>query len=89
MVFRCRQKVVLQWIRNALEEAKSDFREVGRPLTFTVHDGSYVSLLSDGLNNRGKEVAMGGIVNLLIMLLVLTNVKNVLISLQDHGFTLR
>ena len=81
MVFRSKQKIVLQWIRNALEEAKSDFREVGRPLTFRVHDGAYVSLLSDGLNNRGREVAMGGIVNLLIMLLVLTNIKNVLLSL--------
>jgi len=32
---------------------------------------------------------MRGVVNLLIMLLLITNIKNVLTSLQQNGFTLR
>ena len=39
--------MALQYYQNALEEAQSDLKEVGRPLTLIVHDGHYVSLLSE------------------------------------------
>ena len=40
------EKVALQMIKISLEEAQADKRELGRPLTFIVHDGHHVSLLS-------------------------------------------
>ena len=35
----------------SLEEVKENFRELGRPLTFNVHDGHYSSLLSTALKD--------------------------------------
>ena len=78
----------MQLVSNALEEARNDFREVGRPLTFRVHDGEYRSLLSTD-EKREKPIQMTGLVNLLIMLLLITNIKNILLSLQANGFTLK
>jgi hypothetical protein len=87
---RSKEKMVLQLVRNALEEARNDFKEIGRPLTFRVHDGSHDSLLTSAFESgNSKQIELSGVVNLLIMLLLITNVKNVLISLQDNGFTLR
>jgi len=74
-VFRSDSRIALQLIANALEEARNDFAEVGRPLTFRVHDGHYSSLLSDA---KDKPVKLTGLVNLLIMLLLITNIKNIL-----------
>ena len=72
-----------------MDSAKKDFKEIGRPLTFSVHDGEHSSLLSDALNGReGKPVELRGLVNLLILLLLITNVKNVIQSFKQHGFTL-
>lgn len=42
------EKVALQMIKISLEEAQSDRAELGRPLTFIVHDGHHLSLLSTG-----------------------------------------
>jgi len=82
MIIRCEEKVALQWIQNALAQARNDHAEVGRPMTLRVHDGEYNSLLSDALNDNDKKpIELRGIVNLLIMLLLITNIKNVLISL--------
>jgi hypothetical protein len=33
-----------------LEEAKNDYKEIGRPLTLRIHDGKYNSMLSDAFN---------------------------------------
>jgi hypothetical protein len=74
-------------IQTGLDEAKNDFKELGRPLTFRVHDGEYPSLLSDAFKD-GNNVSMTGVVNLLVILLVITNIKNVIISYEKYGFTL-
>lgn len=85
---RTAEKTTLQWIQNALIEAQNDSAEVGRPLTMSHHDGEYKSMLTDALNQDSKPIQMTGLVNLLIMLLVITNIKNVLVSLNQNGFTL-
>jgi len=38
-----------------LEEARHEYKEIGRPMTFSVHDGKYLSLLSDALNDGGDK----------------------------------
>jgi hypothetical protein len=43
---------VLQWIQNALDLARNEYKEIGRPMTFIVHDGKYMSLLSEALNHN-------------------------------------
>ena len=49
-----------------------------------LHDKAYRSLLENAVDTKaGKEVSMAGITNLLGLLLVVTNVKNVLISLKN------
>lgn len=94
---RCTNQVCLQWIQNALNEAKSDYKEIGRPLTLRMHDGKYTSLLDSAYDtsNLGKmsggdssQLNMSGITNLLVILLVVTNIKNILINYKNYGFTL-
>lgn len=81
---RCKSYQALQWIRNALDVAKDDYKEIGRPLTLRLHDKAYRSLLENAVDTKaGKEVSMAGITNLLFLLLVVTNVKNVLVSLRN------
>ena len=44
-------------------------------------------LLSDIFEDgRTKEKKLGGLLNLLVLLLIITNVKNVIVSLEQHGF---
>ena len=75
-ILKCEEKVALQYIKCALEEAQTDLQEIGRPLTFIVHDGAYDSLLSAGVEEEPKDggrgrkenkgpVQLRGIVNLL------------------------
>lgn len=89
---KCEDKIALQWIQIALEEAQSDLMEIGRPLTLDVHDRKCKSLLSKlfdaSHNEKSKSVQLKGMVNLLMMLLIVTNVKNVMTSLKKRGFTL-
>ena len=52
---RCIEKVGLTLVRNALEEAQSDYKEIGRPLTIQVHDGAYLSMLSQWNANTDEK----------------------------------
>ena len=72
-----------------MNEAKSDYKEIGRPLTLRMHDGKYTSLLDSAYDtiNLGKmsggdstQLNMSGITNLLVILLAITNVKNILVA---------
>ena len=86
---RCQEKSALNWIKNGLEEARDDFKEVGRPLTIEMHIKEHFSLLSDAFkDSEGKKIEMKGVLNLLLLLLFITNVKNVLIMNRQHGFQL-
>lgn len=79
----------------ALEEALTDHKEIGRPLTLTVHERKSQSLLSKlfhdttDIQGGSQRVQLKGMVNLLILLLLVTNIRNILISIQKRGFTLR
>uniref|UniRef100_A0A7S3CIE8 O-acyltransferase n=1 Tax=Strombidium rassoulzadegani TaxID=1082188 RepID=A0A7S3CIE8_9SPIT len=88
----CHRKVALQLIQNALDEARRDFKEVGKPLTLKMHDNQHESMLkgvfSDNSSQQSQKVEMAGIMNLLILLLVITNIKNIIMSYQQHGFVL-
>ena len=87
MKLRCTERIALKWIQNGLEEARDDFKEVGRPLTIETHDKQYYSLLSDAFKDEtGKKIDMKGVLNLLLLLLLITNIKNVLINYRLHGF---
>lgn len=84
---KCQQKVALQWIQNALDEARKDFKEIGRPLTITLHESEHASLLSDLFDDgKNKSKQLGGLLNLMALLLIITNIKNVCVSLDQHGF---
>lgn len=86
---RCSEFHVLQMIKNALEEAKADYKEVGRPLTLRIHDAKHDSLLSVAFSDdKEKKVSMDGILHCFLLLLMVTNVKNVLVSVKSNGFTL-
>lgn len=52
---KCNEKVALQWIQNALDEARKDFKEIGRPLTLKVHEKENASLLSDLFDDGGTK----------------------------------
>jgi len=87
------EKVALQMIKISLEEAQSDKAELGRPLTFIVHDGHHLSLLSAGKKEEkappkkaDASVQLIGMVNLLGLLLITSNVHKVLHSIEQHGF---
>ena len=83
---RCKSDVALTWIRDALDVARKDYKEIGRPLTLRLHDKPYRSLLEGAVDTKddpSKKVSMAGITNLLGLLLLITNVKNVLTSLKD------
>lgn len=80
--------MIIQWIHNGLEEARNEKKNIGRPLTLTIHDGEYPSLLTEYLSGEEKKGPLQGVTNLLILLIVCTNVKNVLESLDNEGFTL-
>ena len=41
-----KERIVLQWIKNSFKAAQNDHAELGRPLTFRVHDGKHASILS-------------------------------------------
>lgn len=89
---RCTQREPLQWIQNALDEARNKYSHLGRPLTFEPHDGNYPSLLSNHLmtdakskDGDKKSVSLNGILNLLIILMAITNVRNIVVSLEEHG----
>jgi hypothetical protein len=58
-------------------------------MTLSVHDGIHESLLTRTEGAKDKEISMHGLLNLLILLLAVTNIKNVILSLQQHGFLLR
>ena len=80
---------MLQIIKNALEEAKADYKEVGRPLTLRIHDSVHDSLLSVAFSDKKeKKVSMDGVLNCFLLLLIITNIKNVLVSVKHNGFTL-
>merc|ERR1712166_508127 len=81
------EKVALQMIKISLEEAQSDRAELGRPLTFTVHDGHHLSLLSAGAPppKADASVQLIGMVNLLGLLLITSNVHKVLHSIEQYG----
>ena len=52
-----------------------------------MHDRAEASLLSGTFSDeKAKEGSMNGIMNLLAILLFITNVKSILTSLQHHGF---
>ena len=55
----------------------------------SVHNGEYESLLTIAYNDNNKSIDLHGVVNLLIMLLFITNLKNILTSFRDNGFTLK
>jgi len=42
-------------LKNGLEEAKADSADIGTPLTLNVHDGSYISLLSQESENNANK----------------------------------
>lgn len=81
----------------ALEEALSDHKEIGRPLTLTVHEKKSQSLLSKLFHEStdlqgsgsGQRVQLKGMINLLVLLLMVTNIRTFLTSIQKRGFTLR
>lgn len=75
-------------INIALEEAQTDYKYIGRPLTLNMHDGEYPSLLSAAYREDNSKGELKGMVNLLSLLLFVTNLKNVLMSLEMNGFTL-
>jgi hypothetical protein len=52
---KCEDQTCLQVIQNALEEAKNDNKDIGRPLTLRIHDGQYNSLLSDAFDNKSMK----------------------------------
>ena len=87
---RCTSFIALQMIQNGLAAAKDDYKEIGRPLTLRMHNQAHRSLLENALDTKvGSEtVNMSGITNLLGLLLVVTNVKNVLSELKKNGFAL-
>jgi len=65
----------------------TDFREVGRPLTLIIHESKSSSMLSSLYDEYdSRQVQLKGIINLLVLLLVVNNVRNVLKSLKTHGF---
>lgn len=72
----------------ALEEAQTDYKYIGRPLTLNMHDGVYPSLLSAAFNEDNSKGELKGMVNLLSLLLFVTNLKNIIISIESNGFTL-
>lgn len=81
--------MALQYIKLALEEAITDLDEIGRPLTFIVHDGAFPSLLSsdaEDSNGKGNPTELRGIVNLLSILLVTSNLNNILKKVHENGF---
>jgi hypothetical protein len=52
-----------------------------------MHDKQHYSLLSDAFKDEtGKKIEMKGVLNLLLLLLLITNIKNVLIMNRQHGF---
>ena len=54
-----------------------------------MHDKEHFSLLSEAFkDDTGKKIEMKGVLNLLLLLLLITNIKNVLIMNRQHGFTL-
>lgn len=58
-------------------------------MTLTIHDGVYQSLLTETLSNDENRGPLQGITNLLLLLVIVTNIKNVLVSLEKEGFTLK
>jgi len=38
---------------------------------------------------QGKNASLHGVLNLLILLLIITSLKNIVVSCRDNGFTLR
>ena len=56
-----------------------------------MHESAHRSLLEDVYDTKSSKVKvkMAGITNLLFLLLVVVNVKNVLQSLREKGFTLK
>lgn len=86
---RCNDVYALQMIKNALEEAKKDYKEVGRPLTLKIHDAMHESLLSVAFSDQSdKKVTLDGVLNCFLLLLMITNLKNVIVSFKYNGFTL-
>ena len=58
-------------------------------MTLRIHDGKYTSLLDKAYDTEGgQNVNMSGVLNLVVILLVLTNIRNIMISLKRNGFTL-
>ena len=87
---KCEIKSVPQLIHISLEQARSDYKEIGLPLTLNMHDGQYASLLSQAYQDdqKNQKGELRGIVNLLSLLLLIANIKNILTSIDLHGFTL-
>lgn len=56
-----------------------------------MHDGKHPSLLSQAYDGESQEkkADLHGVVNLLILLLFITSLKNIVISCRDNGFTLK
>lgn len=66
------------------EISKSDKREIGRCMVINVHTGRDVSALSRDKENSDYT----GIVNILVLLLVLSNIKNIMKTFNERGWML-
>lgn len=81
--------MALQMLSNALAAVRADFKEIGRPLTLRIHEGKSTSLLDKAYDpESGSKVNMKGVLNLVVILLFLTNLRNIMLSYKRNGFTL-
>lgn len=65
-----------------LDETTKSGSEIGRPIVMNMHTGRGVSALARDKENRDFT----GIVNILVLLLVLSNFKNIMKNIDERGW---
>jgi hypothetical protein len=73
----------LNKLTNILDEYNKNLKEVGRPLLINLHSGRGVSALSRGIDHSNYR----GIVTVLLILLIISNLKYILKQGTDKGWT--
>ena len=69
-------------IKNALDEYQKTTANLGRPLAYVVHTKKSQSLLA----HSSKDVNFRGLMNVLVILLVATNIRHIIASYQKYSF---
>lgn len=82
MMLRAERVEELIYIKNKLDEHQTDSKLMGRPLAMSFHNGWKIS----PLERDSKNISFKGLLNLMVILLVLSNFRKIVFNFENNGW---